>query len=138
MASVVARVKAVDADIGPNAEMEYRIIEDGPGLFNITTDEDTQEGVIILQKVHMQRFCIRPKNNFYGAHTLMDNVVFTHATLLTLSVKSLSQAFCGQKQIVMNAYLSSVSIDLCLSMALHCPKMMTHPENVMGWNVMGW
>lgn len=53
VASVVARVKALDNDIGPNAEMEYRIMEDGPGVFNITTDEDTQEGVIILQKVHM-------------------------------------------------------------------------------------
>uniref|UniRef100_A0A8C8H6F8 Cadherin domain-containing protein n=1 Tax=Oncorhynchus tshawytscha TaxID=74940 RepID=A0A8C8H6F8_ONCTS len=50
VASVVARVKALDNDIGPNAEMEYRIMEDGPGVFNITTDEDTQEGVIILQK----------------------------------------------------------------------------------------
>uniref|UniRef100_A0A674ACR6 Cadherin 7 n=1 Tax=Salmo trutta TaxID=8032 RepID=A0A674ACR6_SALTR len=50
VASVVARVKALDNDIGPNAEMEYRIMEDGPGVFNITTDEDTQEGIIILQK----------------------------------------------------------------------------------------
>uniref|UniRef100_A0A3Q2Q645 Cadherin 7 n=1 Tax=Fundulus heteroclitus TaxID=8078 RepID=A0A3Q2Q645_FUNHE len=50
--SVVARIKAADADIGSNAEMDYRIMDgDGPGMFNITTDEDTQEGVIILQKV---------------------------------------------------------------------------------------
>uniref|UniRef100_A0A4W6DYW8 Cadherin 7 n=1 Tax=Lates calcarifer TaxID=8187 RepID=A0A4W6DYW8_LATCA len=49
--SVVARIKAVDADIGSNAEMDYRIMDgDGPGMFNITTDEDTQEGVIILLK----------------------------------------------------------------------------------------
>lgn len=50
--SVVARIKAADADIGSNAEMDYRIMDgDGPGMFNITTDEDTQEGVIILLKV---------------------------------------------------------------------------------------
>ncbi|XP_024136245.1 cadherin-7a [Oryzias melastigma] len=49
--SVVARIKAADADIGSNAEIDYRIMDgDGPGMFNITTDEDTQEGVIILQK----------------------------------------------------------------------------------------
>ncbi|XP_039982774.1 cadherin-7-like isoform X2 [Xiphias gladius] len=49
--SVVARIKATDADIGSNAEMDYRIMDgDGPGVFNITTDEDTQEGVIILLK----------------------------------------------------------------------------------------
>eukprot|EP00064_Thunnus_orientalis_P000738 superscaffoldBa00000041_g739 len=49
--SVVARIKATDADIGSNAEMDYRIMDgDGPGMFNITTDEDTQEGVIILLK----------------------------------------------------------------------------------------
>uniref|UniRef100_A0A1A7YN13 Cadherin 7, type 2 n=1 Tax=Iconisemion striatum TaxID=60296 RepID=A0A1A7YN13_9TELE len=49
--SVVARIKAADADIGSNAEMDYRIMDgDGPGMFNITTDEDTQDGVIILQK----------------------------------------------------------------------------------------
>ncbi|KAG7524953.1 cadherin-7 [Solea senegalensis] len=49
--SVVARIKAADADIGSNAEMDYRIMDgDGPGMFNITTDDDTQEGVILLLK----------------------------------------------------------------------------------------
>lgn len=50
--SVVARVKAADADIGSNAEMDFRIMDgDGPGMFNITTDEETQDGIIILLKV---------------------------------------------------------------------------------------
>ncbi|XP_072307252.1 cadherin-7a [Eucyclogobius newberryi] len=49
MQSVVARIKAADTDIGSNAEMDYRIMDgDGPGQFNITTDEDTQDGVILL------------------------------------------------------------------------------------------
>lgn len=50
--SVVARIKAADADIGSNAEMDFRIMDgDGPGMFNITTDEETQDGIIILLKV---------------------------------------------------------------------------------------
>ncbi|KAK5849910.1 hypothetical protein PBY51_014207 [Eleginops maclovinus] len=49
--SVVARIKAADADIGSNAEMDYRLMDgDGPGKFNITTDENTQDGVVILLK----------------------------------------------------------------------------------------
>lgn len=52
MHSVVAKIKAADADIGSNAEMDYRIMDsDGPGVFNVTTDEDTQDGVITLLKV---------------------------------------------------------------------------------------
>uniref|UniRef100_A0A8D3EAD1 Cadherin 7 n=1 Tax=Scophthalmus maximus TaxID=52904 RepID=A0A8D3EAD1_SCOMX len=44
-------IKAADADIGSNAAMDYWIMDgDGPGMFNITTDDDTQEGVIILLK----------------------------------------------------------------------------------------
>ncbi len=53
--SVVAKLKAVDADINSNAEMDYYIIDgDAPGVFNITTDEETQEGVIFLQRVRSQ------------------------------------------------------------------------------------
>ncbi|KAK2869691.1 hypothetical protein Q8A67_024083 [Cirrhinus molitorella] len=49
--SVVAKLKATDADINSNAEMDYHIIDgDAPGVFNVTTDEETQEGVIILQR----------------------------------------------------------------------------------------
>ncbi|XP_056112616.1 cadherin-7a [Rhinichthys klamathensis goyatoka] len=51
VASVVAKIKALDSDIGPSAEMDYRIIEgDGLGVFRVAPDKDTQEGVITLQK----------------------------------------------------------------------------------------
>ncbi|KPP78736.1 Cadherin-7-like, partial [Scleropages formosus] len=52
VASVVAKIKAADSDVGPNAEMDYRIIDgDGLGMFKVAPDKDTQEGVITLQKV---------------------------------------------------------------------------------------
>ncbi|XP_031235808.1 cadherin-7 isoform X4 [Mastomys coucha] len=51
VASVVARIKAADADIGVNAEMEYKIVDgDGLGIFKISADKDTQEGIITIQK----------------------------------------------------------------------------------------
>ncbi|MXQ93929.1 hypothetical protein E5288_WYG008092 [Bos mutus] len=51
VASVVARIKAADADIGANAEMDYKIVDgDGLGIFKIAVDKDTQEGIITIQK----------------------------------------------------------------------------------------
>ncbi|XP_035767223.1 cadherin-6-like [Neolamprologus brichardi] len=52
--SAVGVIRAMDADIGQNAEMDYRIIgSDGPGMFEITTNRSTQEGVILLRKVRI-------------------------------------------------------------------------------------
>ncbi|KAK5849777.1 hypothetical protein PBY51_014083 [Eleginops maclovinus] len=49
--SAVGVIRAMDNDIGENAEMEYRIIgSDGPGMFDVTTNRSTQEGVILLRK----------------------------------------------------------------------------------------
>ncbi|XP_039672852.1 cadherin-7-like [Perca fluviatilis] len=52
--AVVAKIKALDPDLGPNAEMDYRILEgDGLGTFQIITDPNTQEGqegLLTLQK----------------------------------------------------------------------------------------
>lgn len=50
--SVVGVVRAVDADIGVNAEMEYRLIgSEGPGVFDIVTNRSNQEGWLVLRKV---------------------------------------------------------------------------------------
>lgn len=56
---MVARIKAADADIGANAEMEYKIVDgDGLGIFKISVDKDTQEGIITIQKVIFPLFFI--------------------------------------------------------------------------------
>lgn len=50
--SAVGRIKAHDLDIGKNAEVEYTIVPgDGGTMFDITTNEHNQEGIIILKRV---------------------------------------------------------------------------------------
>lgn len=52
--SPVGRIKANDADVDENAEIEYSITEgDGYDTFGITTDKDTQEGIITVKKVYI-------------------------------------------------------------------------------------
>lgn len=51
LGAALGSMRALDADIGENAEMEYRIIgSDGPGMFDIVTNRSNQEGVIKLRK----------------------------------------------------------------------------------------
>ena len=46
------KVKANDRDIGENAKSTYNIIEgDERGMFEISTDGQTQEGILKLKKV---------------------------------------------------------------------------------------
>uniref|UniRef100_A0A4W3J7H1 Cadherin 12a n=1 Tax=Callorhinchus milii TaxID=7868 RepID=A0A4W3J7H1_CALMI len=51
MGSAIGRIKANDADIGKNAEIDYSIVPgDGLNVFDITSDKSTQKGVIHLKK----------------------------------------------------------------------------------------
>ncbi|XP_024436397.2 cadherin-19 isoform X3 [Desmodus rotundus] len=45
----IGKIMAYDNDIGDNAEMEY-IIEDDSQTFDIITNHETQEGIVILKK----------------------------------------------------------------------------------------
>lgn len=50
----IGRVKANDLDIGENAKSSYDIIEgDGMDIFEITTDAQTQDGIIRVRKVNI-------------------------------------------------------------------------------------
>ncbi|KAM8830767.1 cadherin-10-like [Synchiropus picturatus] len=47
--SAVGRLRAVDPDLGKNAEMKFSIVG-GSSVFEVLTDQDTQEGVILVGK----------------------------------------------------------------------------------------
>ncbi|KAJ7407298.1 Cadherin-12 [Pitangus sulphuratus] len=66
--SAIGRIRAVDPDFGKNAEIEYNIVPgDGGNLFDITTDENTQEGVIKLKKLKTVPPC--PIADYLGEET---------------------------------------------------------------------
>ncbi|XP_060949741.1 cadherin-6-like isoform X2 [Limanda limanda] len=51
LGATVGLIRAVDGDIGENAEMDYRVIGvDGSGTFDIATNRSTQDGMIVLRK----------------------------------------------------------------------------------------
>ncbi|XP_044149262.1 cadherin-18 isoform X1 [Bufo gargarizans] len=47
--SAVGKIKANDADIGLNADIRYSIVN-GDGVFTISTDKETREGILLLKK----------------------------------------------------------------------------------------
>lgn len=48
----VGRIKAVDKDLGKNAEMFYNVVGgDDLDMFDVITDKDSQEGIITVVKV---------------------------------------------------------------------------------------
>lgn len=70
VASAVARIRAIDADIGVNAEMEYKIVDgDGLEIFKITADKETQEGIITIQKVMFPLLFLFHKGDVMSSQT---------------------------------------------------------------------
>lgn len=49
--SAVGKIKANDDDIGLNADIRYSIMN-GDGVFSISTDRETREGILLLKKVN--------------------------------------------------------------------------------------
>ncbi|XP_060029997.1 cadherin-19 isoform X2 [Erinaceus europaeus] len=62
--TAIGRIMAQDNDIGENAEMDYSI-EDDSQTFDIITDNETQEGIVILKKKvdyeHQKHYRIQAK-----------------------------------------------------------------------------
>lgn len=53
--TTVGKVFAEDSDIGDNAAMDYLIEEDSSDVFHIITNNETQEGIVLLKKVGSQK-----------------------------------------------------------------------------------
>lgn len=58
--TTVGRIMAEDGDIGINAKMSYSLEDslEESGTFIIRTDPVTQEGVVLLAKVHTRLFIL--------------------------------------------------------------------------------
>uniref|UniRef100_G3UJ79 Cadherin domain-containing protein n=1 Tax=Loxodonta africana TaxID=9785 RepID=G3UJ79_LOXAF len=85
----IGTIKAHDNDIGENAEMEYSI-EDDSQTFDIITNNETQEGIVILKKKvdfeHQNHYVIKAKvKNRHVEEQLMKY----HAEASTASIKVL-------------------------------------------------
>ncbi|XP_074843919.1 cadherin-18 isoform X2 [Carettochelys insculpta] len=71
--SPVGKIKANDADAGSNADMKYTIINgDGSGVFSISTDKETREGIISLKKPLNYEKKKSYTLNIEGANTHLD------------------------------------------------------------------
>lgn len=54
--TAIGRVKAEDSDVGENTDMTYQMKdEEGVEMFKVTTDSNTQEAVITVQKVREKK-----------------------------------------------------------------------------------
>ncbi|XP_059947583.1 cadherin-18 isoform X2 [Mesoplodon densirostris] len=71
--SAVGKIKANDADTGLNADMTYSILNgDGVGIFSISTDKETREGILSLKKPLNYEKKKSYTLNIEGANTHLD------------------------------------------------------------------
>lgn len=91
LGGAIGRIRAEDPDSGRNAEMEYTIVG-GHDVFNIITDQTTQEGVIIIKKVKKKKKEVSLVTRTDCGH-VTDHV--TTLDLLTTYTMEFEQTLCG-------------------------------------------
>ncbi|XP_021542082.1 cadherin-19 [Neomonachus schauinslandi] len=87
----IGKIMAYDNDIGENAEMDYSI-EDDSQTFHIITNNETQEGIVILKKKvdfeHQNQYRIRANvKNRHVDEKLMEYHVEASTTLIRVQVE---------------------------------------------------
>ncbi|XP_066103194.1 cadherin-19 isoform X1 [Saccopteryx bilineata] len=87
----IGKILASDDDIGDNAEMDYSI-EDESQTFDIITNNETQEGIVILKKKvdfeHQSHYGIRAKvKNHHVDEQLMEYHTEASATFIKIQVE---------------------------------------------------
>eukprot|EP00079_Xenopus_tropicalis_P036604 XP_017950375.1 PREDICTED: cadherin-19 [Xenopus tropicalis] len=105
---IVGMVMADDRDIGKNAEMTYKIEEKGDfSIFDIITDNLTQEGIIILRKTldyeSKKRYSIRVKAiNKHIDERFLKHGLFEDTTTVKIHVEDIDEpAVFGLKEYFM-------------------------------------
>lgn len=89
--TTVGKVCAEDSDIGENAAMNYSIEGHDSDVFDIITNNETQEGIILLKKVRPQR--PSKKISKYWKEDLQASWMFHKRLLLWILLSSLSSGF---------------------------------------------
>ncbi|KFP95108.1 Cadherin-19, partial [Haliaeetus albicilla] len=90
--TTVGKVFAEDSDIGENAAMNYFIEGDSSDVFDIITNNETQEGIILLKKrvdyESKRRYSIRAKvvNRYIDDHFLKEGP-FEDKTIIKINVE---------------------------------------------------
>ncbi|XP_058133856.1 cadherin-19 isoform X2 [Dasypus novemcinctus] len=88
----IGKIMAFDNDIGENAEMDYSIEEENSQTFDIITNNETQEGIVILKKKvdfeHQNHFGIRAKvKNLHVDEELMKYHAEASTTFIKIQVE---------------------------------------------------
>ncbi|NWT02465.1 CAD19 protein, partial [Mionectes macconnelli] len=92
MGTTVGKVFAEDNDIGENAAMNYSIEGDSSHVFDIITDSETQEGIVLLKKIvdyeSKRRYSIQAKvvNKFIDERFLKEGP-FEDKTIIKINVE---------------------------------------------------
>ncbi|NXI36685.1 CAD19 protein, partial [Galbula dea] len=90
--TTVGKVSAEDSDIGENAAMNYSIEGDSSDFFDIITDNETQEGIILLKKKvdyeSKRRYSIQAKVvNRYIDDRFLEEGPFEDKTIVKINVE---------------------------------------------------